>query len=177
MSVTALVRVFGSHPPPGSLHLSFGWLLPSHLPVSAFVSGIVLMLFIYWGWDTALSVNEETADKSRTPGRAGIISTVLLLVTYVIVIISVQAFAGIGTKGVGLMNPAYQFDVLSVTGGAIFGYLRARHRPVPAADPHGAQLGGRLDPDHDPADRPHDAVDGGLRGARPSRSPRSTRGS
>jgi amino acid transporter len=120
MSVTALVRVFGSHPP-GSLHPSFSWLSPSHLPVSAFVSGIILMLFIYWGWDTALSVNEETADKSRTPGRAAIISTVLLLVTYVIVIIAVQAFAGIGGKGVGLTNPAHQFDVLSVTGGAIFG--------------------------------------------------------
>jgi len=85
------------------------------------VSGIILMLFIYWGWDTALSVNEETADKSRTPGRAAIISTVLLLVTYVTVIIAVQAFAGIGGKGVGLTNPAHQFDVLSVTGGAIFG--------------------------------------------------------
>ena len=121
MSVTALVRMLGSHPPPGSLHLSLSWLSPSHLPVSAFVSGIVLMLFIYWGWDTALSVNEETADKSQTPGRAAIISTVLLLVTYVIVIVAVQAFAGIGGKGVGLTNPAHQFDVLSVTGGAIFG--------------------------------------------------------
>jgi len=121
LSVTALVRVAGSHPPPGSLHPSLSWLSPSHLPVSAFVSGIILMLFIYWGWDTALSVNEETANKSRTPGRGGIISTVLLLVTYVIVIVAVQAFAGIGTKGVGLMNPAHQFDVLSVTGGAIFG--------------------------------------------------------
>jgi len=121
MSVTALVRVFGSHPPPGSLRLSFSWLSPSHLPVSAFVTGIILMLFIYWGWDTALSVNEETADKSRTPGRAGIISTVLLLVTYVVVIISVQAFAGIGHNGVGLRNPAHQFDVLSVAGGAVFG--------------------------------------------------------
>jgi len=121
MSVTALVRVYGSHPPPGSLHPSLGWLSPSNLSVSAFVSGIILMLFIYWGWDTALSVNEETADKSRTPGQAGIISTVLLLVTYVTVIIAVQAFAGIGGKGVGLMNPANQFDVLSGTGGAIFG--------------------------------------------------------
>jgi amino acid transporter len=121
LSVTALVRVFGSHPPPGALHPSFGWLLPSHLGVSAFVSGIILMLFIYWGWDTALSVNEETADKSRTPGRAGIISTVLLLITYAIVIFAIQSFAGIGSKGVGLTNPAHQFDVLSVTGGAIFG--------------------------------------------------------
>jgi amino acid transporter len=121
MSVTALVRVYGSHPPPGSLHPSLGWLSPSHLPLSAFVSGIILMLFIYWGWDTALSVNEETADKSRTPGRAGIIATILLLFLYLIVITSVQAFAGIGDKGVGLTNPAHQFDVLSVTGGAIFG--------------------------------------------------------
>ncbi len=121
MSVTALVRVFGSHPPSGSLHPSFSWLSPSHLPISAFVSGIILMLFIYWGWDTALSVNEETADKSRTPGRAGIISTVLLLVTYVIVIISMQSFCGVGGKGCGLTNPAHQFDVLSVAGGAIFG--------------------------------------------------------
>ncbi len=121
MSITALVRVYGSHPPPGSLHPSFSWLSPSHLPVSAFVSGIILMLFIYWGWDTALSVNEETADKSRTPGRAGIIATVLLLATYVIVIVSVQSFAGIGSKGVGLTNPAHQFDVLSTAGAAIFG--------------------------------------------------------
>jgi amino acid transporter len=120
MSLTALVRVLVSSPP-GSLHPSLGWLSPSHLPLSAFMSGIILMLFIYWGWDTALSVNEETADKSRTPGRAGIISTVLLLFTYGIVIFAVQSFAGVGDKGVGLTNPDHQFDVLSVTGSAIFG--------------------------------------------------------
>ena len=85
------------------------------------MTGIILMLFIYWGWDTALSVNEETADKARTPGRAGIISTVLLLITYAIVIIAVMSFAGVGGTGVGLTNPDHQFDVLSVTGSAIFG--------------------------------------------------------
>jgi amino acid transporter len=121
MSLTALVRVYSGHATAGSLHPSLGWLSPSHLSLSSFVFGIILMLFIYWGWDTALSVNEETADKSRTPGRAGIISTVLLLVTYLIVIVAVQAFAGIGSKGVGLTNQAHQFDVLSVIGGAIFG--------------------------------------------------------
>jgi amino acid transporter len=120
LSVTALVRVFASDPA-GSLRPSLSWVSPSHLPLSAFVSGIILMLFIYWGWDTALSVNEETADKARTPGRAGIISTVLLLFTYAIVIVAVQSFAGVGAKGVGLTNPAHQFDVLSVAGSAIFG--------------------------------------------------------
>ena len=43
------------------------------------------MLFIYWGWDSAVSVNEETKDRDKTPGRAAVISTVLLLVTYVVV--------------------------------------------------------------------------------------------
>src|ERR1700735_4198258 len=37
MSGTAVVRVYGSHPPAGSLHPTFSWLSPSHLPVSAFV--------------------------------------------------------------------------------------------------------------------------------------------
>jgi amino acid transporter len=121
LSVVALVRVENGHHPAGSRSPSFGWLLPSHLSLSAFISGIILMLFIYWGWDTAVSVNEETKDKAKTPGRAAIISTVILLLTYVIVIFGIQAFAGIGTKGIGLANPAHEFDVLSVAGSAIFG--------------------------------------------------------
>ena len=121
LSVTALVRVYSGNHPPQSMHPSFSWLVPTGLPLSAFLGGIILMLFIYWGWDTAVSVNEETRDKSKTPGQAAIISTVLLLVTYAIVIISVVAFAGIGTKGIGLSNQAHGGDVLSVLGGAIFG--------------------------------------------------------
>jgi amino acid transporter len=97
------------------------WPFGGGLTLSDFVTGIILMLFIYWGWDTAVSVNEETKDKAKTPGRAAIISTVILLLTYVIVIFGIQAFAGIGTKGVGLANPAHEFDVLSDAGSAIFG--------------------------------------------------------
>ena len=122
LSVTALVRVGTGHHPAGSVHPSLSWLSPFHLGgFQAFVSGLMLMLFIYWGWDTAVSVNEETKDKNKTPGQAAIISTVLLLVTYAIVIFSVMSFAGIGTKGIGLNNPDNAGDVLSVLGGAIFG--------------------------------------------------------
>jgi amino acid transporter len=120
LAVTALVKTETSHPA-GSISPSFSWLLPTHLSLSAFITGIILMLFIYWGWDTAVSVNEETKDKAKTPGRAAIISTVILLLTYVIVIFGIQSFAGIGTKGVGLANSAHEFDVLSVAGSAIFG--------------------------------------------------------
>ena len=79
------------------------------------------MVFIYWGWDTAVSVNEETKDKNRTPGRAAILSTFILLVTYALVIFSMQSFAGIGTTGNGLGNLANAGDVLSVQGSAVFG--------------------------------------------------------
>ena len=79
------------------------------------------MVFIYWGWDTAVAVNEETKDKNKTPGRAAILSTLILLVTYALVIVSMQSYAGIGTKGLGLGNPANVGDVLSVQGSSIFG--------------------------------------------------------
>ena len=121
LSIVALVRVGNGHHPKSSVTPSFGWLLPTHITLAAFISGLILMLFIYWGWDTAVSVNEETKDKNKTPGQAAIISTVLLLVTYAIVIFAVQAFAGAGSSGIGLSNPAHEFDDLSVLGSAIFG--------------------------------------------------------
>jgi len=121
LSVTALVRVWSGHHPPQSIQPSLSWLVPTNISMSAFIGGITLMLFIYWGWDTAVSVNEETKDKSKTPGQAAIISTVLLLVTYALVIFAVVAFAGTGTKGIGLSNQAHGGDVLSVLGSSIFG--------------------------------------------------------
>ncbi|HZR52046.1 MAG TPA: APC family permease [Streptosporangiaceae bacterium] len=121
-AVTALTRAGTGHAPKGHLAPSMSWLNPFDIPsFSIFVSGLILMLFIYWGWDTAVAVNEETADRNRTPGRAAIISTVILLVTYVLVIFSAQSFAGVGTSGIGLGNPANSGDVLSVLGGAVFG--------------------------------------------------------
>jgi amino acid transporter len=50
-----------------------------------------------------------------------VLSTLVLLATYVLVVLSVQSFAGLGTKGIGLGNPANQNDVLSGLGSAIFG--------------------------------------------------------
>jgi amino acid transporter len=123
LSITALVKVGNGSAPAGHLTPTFSWLNPFHVPsFSAFVSGIILMVFIYWGWDTALSVNEETKDRNRIPGIAGILSTLILLVTYALVIFSMQSFAGVGTKGNGLGNPNNVGDVLSIQGHAVFGH-------------------------------------------------------
>ncbi|GHJ37229.1 APC family permease [Streptomyces sp. TS71-3] len=123
-AVTALVKVYGGSAPAGFLHPSLGWLNPFGSGVggySGFTGGVLVAIFIYWGWDSAVSVNEETADASRTPGRAAIWSTVLLLVTYVAVTYAAQAFAGTGSKGIGLGNEDNSGDVLSVLGGSVFG--------------------------------------------------------
>ena len=122
LSITALVKVGNGTAPPGHLTPSLSWLNPFHITsFSAFASGIILMVFIYWGWDTAVSVNEETKDKNKTPGRAAILSTFILLVTYALVIFSMQSFAGIGTKGTGLGNVNNAGDVLSIQGNLVFG--------------------------------------------------------
>jgi amino acid transporter len=68
-----------------SLKPSLSWLSPSGLSTSAVVGGLVAAVFIYWGWDTCVSVNEEAEDSSRTPGRAAVLSTVILLIIYLIV--------------------------------------------------------------------------------------------
>jgi amino acid transporter len=121
LSVVALIRVGNGNHPAVSVHPSWSWLSPSGLPFGAFASGLILMVFIYWGWDTALSVNEETKDPHKTPGRAAILSTLILVVTYAIAIFGAQSFAGIGTTGIGLANPKNSGDVLSVLGHAVFG--------------------------------------------------------
>jgi amino acid transporter len=121
LSVTALIRVGDGSHPSSSLTPSGSWLNPFGMPFGAFASGLILMVFIYWGWDTAVSVNEETKDPSKTPGRAAILSTLILVVTYTLVIFGAQSFAGIGTTGIGLANPTNSSDVLSVLGHAVFG--------------------------------------------------------
>ncbi len=121
LSVVALVRVASGSAPPGHLVPALSWFDPFKGSLSSFIDGLTLMLFIYWGWDTSVSVNEETADKHVVPGRAAVISTVVLLVIYEFVVVSTQSYAGLGTKGIGLGNPAHEGDVLSVLGGSIFG--------------------------------------------------------
>jgi len=122
LSIVALVKVGNGSAPVGHLTPSLSWFNPlDHFTFSGFMVGFTLMLFIYWGWDTAVSVNEETKDSQTTPGRAAVVSTLILLATYALIVLATQSYAGIGTHGIGLENPANSADVLSVLGTSIFG--------------------------------------------------------
>ncbi len=120
-SVIALVKVYSGNAPEGYETPSLDWLWPSGLSLSAIVTATLIAVFIYWGWDTAVSINEETSDPEKTPGRAAIISTLLLLVTYAIVSVATVAFAGTGDTGLGLANADNADDVFSAIGPTVFG--------------------------------------------------------
>jgi amino acid transporter len=94
-SVIALVKVYTGHAAATAVKPALSWFNPFNIPSwSAFSSAILLAVFIYWGWDSAVSVNEETKDPAKTPGRAAVISTLILLGTYAVVSVATLAFAG-----------------------------------------------------------------------------------
>ena len=114
-AVVALVKVY-TDPASGSIHVSAAWLNPFAISsTSALIDGVLVAVFIYWGWDSLVSVNEETEDATRVPGVAAILSTVILVLIYVVVSIAAQAYAG----------PQYLIDnsddVLSALGTEVFG--------------------------------------------------------
>ena len=120
--VWALVKVYWGHLPTDAsagyapIHPSVSWLKPSDFGgIGAFTAGILLAVFIYWGWDTAVSVNEECEDANRTPGLAAILSTVIL-----VLIFTFFAFAAQAVQGSTFLSDN-STDVLYATGKVVFG--------------------------------------------------------
>ena len=113
-AAVALVKVYSQHPA-GSIKPSFSWIDPTAVSFNTLFVGALLGVFIYWGWDSGVSVNEESEDANEGPGRAAVVSTLILLFVYVIVSISAQAFHG--TKFLG----ENESDVLSALGEPVLG--------------------------------------------------------
>ncbi|BBH17223.1 putative amino acid permease [Nocardioides baekrokdamisoli] len=126
-AAVALIKVYAHHATASSLHPSLSWLWPGGLGMSAIASTVLLAVFIYWGWDTAVSINEESDDPGRTPGRAAVISTVMLLLIYVLVTVAAIAYAGVGTDGIGLGNGNNGSDVFSAIGPSLYGHSALGH--------------------------------------------------
>jgi len=92
-SIVALVDVWANHPA-GSITPSLSWLNPFELTLSEVSQGVLLAIFIYWGWDTAANVNEETRNGRFASGFSTVISTVILMGTYLVVTFATTAYKG-----------------------------------------------------------------------------------
>jgi amino acid transporter len=120
--VLALGAFASGDAPEGSLSFDPSWLDVTQISsFSAFTAGLSLSLFIYWGWDTCLTVNEETTGSSRTPGRAALLTIAVIVVTYLGTAIVLQMYAGIGTDGLGLGNPDTSDNVFAALAGPVLG--------------------------------------------------------
>lgn len=121
-AAVALVRV-ATEAPAGSMPFSLEWLNPLSIvdengafDSSALAAGVLVTLFIYWGWDSTATVNEESENPTEGPGRATVVSTVILVLTYVIVSIAVQAWAGVDR-----LAEAGESDVFSAIANEVLG--------------------------------------------------------
>lgn len=80
----------------GHQAFSFSWLNPFAIgSVHSLAQGLVLAVFIFWGWDAAFTVNEETRDASDA-SRGGLIALFVMLGLFVFAAISFQRVMGTG---------------------------------------------------------------------------------
>ncbi len=116
-SVFALVKVYGGSAPHGAIKPEAAWFNPFAVNFGELLPAVLLGVFIYWGWDSGVAVNEESEDPANGPGKAAVVSTLLLVVIYLLVATGAQAFHGVGF----LANEENAEDVLNALGKPVFG--------------------------------------------------------
>lgn len=120
-AVVAIVHVVsgeGYDPTP----FDWSWFNPFAVgSFTAVVAGLSLSIFIFWGWDVTLTMNEETKNPEKTPGRAATLTVALIVSLYLLLSIALLMFAGTGTGELGLGNPDIQDNVFFYLSGPVLG--------------------------------------------------------
>ncbi|MGY1811450.1 APC family permease [Blastococcus sp. SYSU D00820] len=117
-AVVALVRALNGDGLEGSLTPSLSWLNPFAEGGAALTGGLLLGVFAYWGWESAVNLTEETEDSASAPGKAAVLSTVVLLVTYLAVAYAVVAFSGTDYLA---QNEGEEEFIFALLGGDVLG--------------------------------------------------------
>lgn len=106
------------------LALTPAWLNPWAVAgIGPLAAGLSLSIFIYWGWDVVLTLAEETRDSAVTPGRAATLTMVAIAMLYLLLAAAAIGYAGVGTVGLGLGNPAIQDNIFSALAYPVLGPL------------------------------------------------------
>lgn len=111
----------------GHLDFSWSWFNPfgglGSLSIAAFAIGLTGSIFAFWGWDTCLTLGEESKDPERTPGRAGLLCVLTILGTYLLVALATMMYAGVGTEEgtLGLGNEEISDNVFGALAEPVMG--------------------------------------------------------
>jgi amino acid transporter len=91
-SVIALIKAYTGHHA-ASMDVTLGWFNPFSMGFGSLLDGLLLGVFLYWGWDTGVSVNEESENSNDGPGKSAVVSTFVLIGIYLLVTVASQAYA------------------------------------------------------------------------------------
>lgn len=103
--------------------VELSWFNPAAVgDLSLVVAGLSLSIFMFWGWDTVITMNEEAKDPNKTPGRAAMLTIFVIVVVYIVITVVTIAYAGISVDGeLSLGNPDNQESFFAVLSGPIMG--------------------------------------------------------
>src|ERR1700756_230960 len=111
-AIVALIDVYSGNAAAHSIKPSFDWFNPFAINFGDLVVAMLLGIFIYWGWDSGVAVNEESEDPAEGPGGSAVVSTLVLLAIYLLVSTGAQAFHGVGF----IANEENAEDILNALG-------------------------------------------------------------
>lgn len=112
-AAVALARSAAGDSSLDSLTPSLSWLNPFGEGGAALTGGLLLGVFAYWGWESAVNLTEETSDPESAPGKAAIVSTVILLGTYIAVAYAIVAYSGTNYLAENRDEEEFIFGLLS----------------------------------------------------------------
>jgi amino acid transporter len=115
-ATVALITVYTGHPA-HSIEPHASWFNPFDMKFHDLVIAMLLGIFIYWGWDSGVAVNEESEDANEGPGRSAVVSTLLLVAIYLFVSAGAQSFHGASF----LASEENSSDVLNALGHGVLG--------------------------------------------------------
>lgn len=109
---------------PDSIPIRASWFNPfATASLGDFSAGIAVSIFAYWGWDTILTMSEETKEDAQgsSSGKAATILILTLVTLYTIIGVATVSYVGIGTGPTGLGNPAMAANVFAALSHPVMG--------------------------------------------------------
>ena len=111
-----VIATIGGGADPAAEQFSPQWFNPLQIDSpSALLSGFLVAVFIFWGFDASLAMSEEVPGSATDAGRTGLTAITITVVTYILFSTAALAFAGIDpSSAASLTNEDNIDDVFTV---------------------------------------------------------------